>query len=362
MWLLSSEWNMDRRTFLAMTGLPCVGGLAGCVTDLPGDDSGSNGDPSVSSGIYYPSHRDKMEMIGKRSGESSSRLTLALTATVPHEFWLVTGSRTNRAEVRDEATMHLMVVVWDSETGLVAPSVSPALTIYRDGTQAASLSPWSMLSQPMGFHYGGNVAVSGAGDYRFEVSLNAATEALGGDLASVFQQEAISISTSFDPSSLSDMGTITVDSSGDPGALSPMAMDAVQIPRQPEYSDIPLSLSDPKETDDVRTAVGSASTDQVGTFSSREDVLMVVPQTRFNRYPLPLMGIKATVRRDGSTVFEGDLSPGVHPDVGHFYAAGVEALETGDEVEVSYSTPPQFARHLGYEVAFFDIPNQTFTL
>lgn len=37
---------------------------------------------------------------------------------------------------------------------------------------------------------------------------------------------------------------------------------------------------------------------------------------------------------------------------GYHYEAGVEGVESGDELEVSVETPPQVARHEGCETAF----------
>lgn len=351
---------MKRRRYLGLLGAGSLAGLAGCETrSLEGDQGTPT--PGATSGVYRPTHRDEMEMIGRTVG-SSDRLSVALSATVPHEFWLVTGQRTNRSEIRDEATMHLMTSVWDRETGHLAPSVSPSITIFRDGDQVESLSPWSMLSQPMGLHFGDNVTVSGSGEYRFEVSLNDATEELSGGLEDVFQRDSVTITKSFDPDTIGSLGTIPAEDAGEPGAISPMQMEMLTIPQQPSYADTSLAFTDAQLGSDIRTAVTLSSTNDVDGFSDSEQVLLVAPQTRYNRYPVPMMGVDVTVTRDGSTVFEGELSPGLHPNVGHYYGAGVSDVEAGDEVTVTYTTPPQFARHSGYEVAFFELEEQTFTL
>jgi hypothetical protein len=352
---------MDRRSFVATLGTGALLGVAGCASDGDGGDGGTT-DPGPGSGaIYLPTHRDEMTMFGRTGGNDSDRLQVALTATVPHAFTLVTGSRTNQAVINDESTMHLMASVWDSETGLLAPSLSPSVTIYRDGEQLTSMTPWSMLSQAMGFHYGGNVSVSGEGEYRFEVSLNEASEALPESLRPVFAQETVSITHSFDTASIADLGTVGVDSPGNPGAIEPMDMEMVQIVQQPGYDAGSVSFTDSQMAGDIRLAVGTAETDAMSAFEG-EEVLVVAPQTRYNAYPVPLAGLEATVTREDSTVFDDELKAGVHPDVGHFYGAGVPALESGDSVTVSFTTPPQFARHVGYDAAFFGLPETTFTI
>jgi len=48
--------------------------------------------------------------------------------------------------------------------------------------------------------------------------------------------------------------------------------------------------------------------------------------------------------------------------LGHYYGAGSPALQTGDTVEIEFTTPPQLARHRGYEQAFLALDQLTFTL
>lgn len=352
---------MDRRSFVATLGTGALLGVAGCSSNGDGGDSGTTSPGPGSGAIYLPTHRDEMAMLGRSGGNEGDRLQVALTATVPHAFTLVTGSRTNQAQINEDSTMHLMASVWDRETGLLAPSISPSVTIYRDGEELTSMTPWSMLSQAMGFHYGGNVSVSGEGEYRFEVSLNEASEVLPESLRPVFAQETVSITHSFDTASIADLGTVGVDAPGNPGAIEPMNMEMVTIVQQPAYDEAPLSFTEPQMAGDIRLAVGTTSPDEIGGYEG-EEVLVVAPQTRYNAYPVPLAGLEVTVSRDDSAVFEGDLQPGLHPGVGYFYGAGVPALESGDSVTVSFTTPPQFARHVGYDAAFFGLPETTFTL
>lgn len=371
---------MDRRKFIAAVGTASTLGIAGCTgsddtstatateTETETEqteetETPANGNPDY---VYYPSHADKMEMLGMAKGGENGRLRVALTAVPPHKFWVVTGKRKSKAGIKDNHTMHLMVSVWDSETGRLAPTAAPSVTIYRDGEQVmSSVNPWTMLSQPMGVHFGDNLAVEGEGDYKFEVSINEATDELPSSLDSVFNGDTVTITKDgFDPvATVEDLGAMsTGDSEGKPGAIRPMTMDMMPVPQQPKFEDMPVSFSEPKMTDEVRTAV--AKTDLSGTsmFDGSETVLAVSPRTRYNRYAVPLTGMKATVVRDGETIYEGDLSSAVHPDYGQFYGASVDNLSEGDEVTVSYTVPPQISRHAGYENAFFALDSQTFTL
>jgi hypothetical protein len=60
-------------------------------------------------------------------------------------------------------------------------------------------------------------------------------------------------------------------------------------------------------------------------------------------------------------VYDDTLTRTLDPDLGFHYGAPV-ALESGDEVTLSVSTPPQVARHEGYERAFLEMPDVTLTV
>ncbi|MFB6132477.1 MAG: hypothetical protein ABEJ44_03625 [Halanaeroarchaeum sp.] len=90
--------------------------------------------------------------------------------------------------------------------------------------------------------------------------------------------------------------------------------------------------------------------------SSDQQYLAVSPRTPYNRYGLPFMGLSATATRNGSTIVETPLRAGLDPALSLHYGAVVDALEPGDEVEIAVETPPQMARHEGYETAFIEMP------
>ena len=314
-----------------------VAGLTGCIG---GGDGASKGTPDTTSpeGVYIPSHMDMMEMIGM---QKAGRLMVSLSYTSPHEFFVVTGSRTNKTEIQDGDTMHLMAMVHDMKTGLIAPQVEPTITISKDGEELTSNQPWPMLSQSMGYHFGDNVTVSGKAAYQFDVTVNAAQSVLSDDLADVFTKETFTFESKFDPASASHLGIKkTGDKAGTAGALPPMNMDKMGIPQQPEYGEMPLQLTEPQYTDDIAVAV-AAHDDPAG---------------------LGFMGVEATVTRDGDEVFAGELTSAVNGELGHYYGAGTPPLESGDTVELKFVTPPQGARHIGYETAFLELDALTFTL
>lgn len=311
-------------------------------------------------GAYIPEHMDMMKMIGM---ETAERLMVSLSYTRPHEFFLVTGTRTNNVEIQTSDTMHLMTMVHDMQTGAIAPQVEPTITVSRDGDELVSNQPWPMLSQPMGFHFGDNVAVSGQAAYRFDVTVNAAQSVLPDELGDVFTKQSITFEAEFDPASASELGQKhTGDEAGTAGALPPMEMDGMSIPQQPAYDEFPIELTGPQYTDDLGVAVGTHDDPTSLGFTDGEIALVAATQTKYNRYPLGFMGVEATVTRDGDEVFADELSSAVDGELGHYYGAGTPALEVGDTVDLEFTTPPQVARHRGYERAFLELDTLTFTL
>ena len=355
----------SRRELLAGIGTAGAASLAGCLGGLGGGGTptgtgtagGVGGDAE---GIYVPTHRDMMQMVGM---QNDGRLLVTLSYTVPHQFFLVTGTRTNQAAIADGDSMHLMVQVMDRETGVVAPEVEPTIELSKDGERVGSNQPWPMLSQPMGFHVGDNVGASGEADWTFDVTVNASSSVLSPDLEDVFVRRAFTFERSFDPRSASELGLMSAgDRAGKAGALAPMDMEMMTVPQQPAFDALPISVAGPQLTDDVAVGVGAHGDPAALGFDGGEAALVVATQTRYNRYPLGFMGVRATVTRGGDELFSGDLRSAVDGGLGHYYGAATPGLEAGDEVEVEIVTPPQIARHVGYERAFMQLEPLTFTL
>ncbi|EJN56993.1 DUF7350 domain-containing protein [Halogranum rubrum] len=90
--------------------------------------------------------------------------------------------------------------------------------------------------------------------------------------------------------------------------------------------------------------------------------LIVSPRTPYNRVLLPRMALSATVMRDGNIVSQGNLQTTLDPQLSLYYAANIEDLNPGDTVTIEIDSPPQLARHDGYETAFLDMQPIRFTL
>jgi hypothetical protein len=308
--------------------------------------------------VYHPTHVEGMQMAGTAE---SGAYSCALTYSFPHRFWLVTGDRTEQVTVADEDTVHLMPVVWHTETGLVPPDANPQVTIRRDGEPPNSLSPWAMLSQPMGVHFGDNVALPSEGDYDVEVSVGEGSARRTGALADA-GGATFEFTLSYSESKLDEISydSLPEETQGTRGAVEPHEMGMVPGQRLPDPEGVPGTLRGTATSGDasfvVTTGADAPAAAGDGTY------LAVSARTPHNRYRLPLMSLSATLTRDGETVSDDVLRATLDPDFGYHYGATVPAVESGDELAVTVDAPPQMARHEGYETAFLEMPPATLTL
>jgi len=92
--------------------------------------------------------------------------------------------------------------------------------------------------------------------------------------------------------------------------------------------------------------------------------LYVSARTPYNRMIVPAMAVTGTLDRGGGTVFEGEFVRTLDPDLGYHYGAalGDAAVESGDALTLRVPTPPQVARHEGYETACLEMPPVEVTL
>ncbi|MFW5938433.1 MAG: DUF7350 domain-containing protein [Halanaeroarchaeum sp.] len=348
---------MNRRSFLGAAGALASTSLAGC-TDLlqwqsPYAPPIAEDRPDA---VYQPTHVEAMEMIGM---QQTGPYGCALAYTYPHRFWLVTGTRTERVSITSEDSIHLMAVVWDRETGLVLPDASPAVDVTVAGESVTSLNPWTMLSQPMGTHFGDNVTLPSEGSYTFDVAISPPSLPRYGSIPAG-PEGGTNCSFDFEYS-VADRDALEItnfpEKQGTPGAVPTMEMDMLPASTVPRAAALPgrqIGTKTSGDADLVLTAIDDASpfggdTDQT--------YLVVSPRTPYNRYGLPFTSLAATIDRDGETVFDGSLSAGLHPDLATHYGAVVDSLESGDDLSIVVEAPPQLSRHEGYETAFIEMPD-----
>ncbi len=355
---------MDRRTFLR-TGMAATvsSTLAGCSSLFTVQTGARERMPPLPEdrpeSVYYPSHIEGMKMVGT-SRKDAAGYACALTYSYPHRFWTVTGNRTKKVSIADDDSLHLMVSVWDTETGTYVMDANPSITVSQGDDSVMTLTPWMMLSQNMGFHAGDNVALPGAGEYSVTVDVppTAArrTGAFEGRFAS---QHSFEFTLTYDPQEMDDIRFERLDErAGKRGAVEPMAMET-PLSLAPERSALPGRLLGTVRTGDgvfVVTALDGASRFGNGTY------LAVSARTPYNRYVLPAMSVSARVLDGDTTVFDGPLRATLDPALNYHYGNTVEGIESGDRVELVVDAPPQVARHEGYETAFLDMPSKTLTV
>jgi hypothetical protein len=330
-----------RRTLLSTLGV-ALGATAGCLGSA--FQTTNSRSPPVLDGrpdaVYVPSHQEGMVMVGRgRAGD----LTAAVTYSYPHRFWTVEREgdawTTARVDVGRDDAVHLMVVVFHEPTGTVVPNAGVSVEITEDGSLVSQETIYSMLSQRMGAHYGGNFPLPGDGDYEVTVSVGGSTVEGYGALAGLFADPATAtVPFRYREAERNDIGFERFRTrAGTRGAVDPMSMGMLPDGRAP----------DPLPGDRLGAAtVGDARFVGTRLDADRFDgpYLAVSARTPYNRLPIPGIGLSATVGDE--TV---RLRPSLDPGLGFHYGAPVEA--TGD-VPLTVEVPAQVTRHEGYETAF----------
>jgi hypothetical protein len=351
---------MDRRTFLRVGGAVCgTTALAGCLGGL----LEPVGEPPIvedrPDAVYYPTHVEGMQMAGMQNGESYN---VALSYTFPHRFWLVTGDDRRKVEVRDEDSLHLMATVWDPKTGIALPTANLSVEVRQDGETVAEKSMWPMVSQNMGFHFGDNVALEGDGSYEVETRIGAMDTRRTGSFQGQFTEPVTaSFDLEFDQSSLEDvMFQRFEDRQGEPGAIEPMEMEMMPIAQLPQREELPGTVLGQATSGDG-TFVATVLENPPEGIEASGSYLAVSARTPYNRYPLPFMSVSASLVRDGETVFDGECTPTLDSDLDYHYGAVVDSVRPDDDLTLGFGTPPQIARHEGYETAFLEMTETAVT-
>jgi hypothetical protein len=354
---------MRRRDFLGAVGGVALGGLAGCTGLF---ETRSTRAPPLPenrpNAVYFPTHVEGMEMADDM--QSSGSYNCALSYTFPHRFWLVTGSRREKVEIEADDSVHLMPVVWDADTGIVPPDINPQMSITQDGDNVTQLSPWPMLSQPMGFHFGDNVQLGGDGTYQVEVRIGSPSTRRTGSLADNQGQASFTFEFDFQQSTLEEVmyQDIPSEKEGTKGAVDPMSMEMMPSTQVPEEGALPGTVRGTATSGDAPFVVTTLSDATPFGGDESETYLAVSPRTPYNRFMLPLMSLSGTLTRGDETIYDGILQSTIDPDLSYHYGAVISSIESGDELTIAVDSPPQTARHEGYETAFFEMDDMTLSL
>ena len=372
---------MNRRAFLraaAAVGTAGSAATAGCLERLGFEEESAWDNPPLvddrPDAVYLPASREEM---GHYGHASDGEYAVALSYTIPHRFWTIAGD-TERVEVESDDSMHLMLTVWDEETDAILPVDVDLELRGDDGSVVERLTPWSMLSQRMGLHYGDNVSLPDEGIYTARVRVGPVGTERTGAFADRFAESSdLEIEFEFERSDIHDLEfeLIDEDRRGSREALE--LMDPAEHghgdgdghggngPGHPPTSDGPPIEDLPGDaigTERSADAEVTALVTDADRLADDGDYLVVCPRTPYNDVPLPSATTSVTVERDGSAVLEDDLTETIDHEFGHHYGARLESLASGDEIVVSVDRPPQVARHDGYETAFFDFEDVRYTV
>ncbi|QLK25994.1 iron transporter [Natrinema zhouii] len=396
---------MNRRTYLRRTAvLPAALTVAGCTApgneaddqnesggnranEADGDDGATGTAPipmieDPPKAVYLPGHRKSMRVLDPLE---AGDYALAPLLTYPHPFWLVTGTDRQLVEPDADRGVHLMVVCWDPETGIVLPGdVEPRVTITKDGDQVRSRQLWPMLSQEMGLHFGDNVFLPSDGTYAVSVELPPLSTRRTGTFEGRFgEAKTATFEFTYDDAFREEVvdGIELLDRErwGQRGALEPMTDDSdgetegmhsgIPYSALPPADDYPgTQLIDPEAdsgTDSNGGVPMSGDAAFVVTlleFGSRlangdDRYLLVSPRTPYNRVPLANMSLRAEVERDGEPAVDDplELTQTLDGEFGFHYGRSLANARPGDSMTLTVESPPQTARHQGYETAFVEM-------
>ncbi|ELY76141.1 DUF7350 domain-containing protein [Natrinema gari] len=389
---------MHRRAFLRRaTALPATLAVAGCAapgTGSDGSDGSTDGEgnsdelrdgagtapiPRIEDppeAVYLPGHRKSMQVL---EPVAAGDYTLTPMLTYPHPFWTVTGTDRHRVDPTAGRGVHLMLVCWDRETGIVLPGdAEPRVTITRRGERVASRQLWPMLSQEMGVHFGDNLTLPADDTYAVSVDFPPLPTRRTGSLADRFTEGGtatfeFAYDRAFREDVVEGIDLLERERWGDRGALEPMthggdgsANAALPYSALPPAADVPgTRLVDPDGTAGATTGSLPSSGDATFVVTLLESgsrladgdgrYLLVSPRTPYNRVPLVNMSLRAAVRRNGTEVGDSplELTATLDAAVGLHYGRSVTDVRPGDSVTLTIASPPQAARHQGYETAFF---------
>jgi len=387
--------RLSRRAFLTTSAGATVA-IAGCLGDDDSDeaDSAPTETPTPPGGqlgsspslprvenppeaVYLPTHRNPMQML---PSVDAGEYSVSPMLSYPHKFWLITG--TEREVVNPERSgVHLMMTIVDAETGTVLPiDKGPTARVKRDGQLIDQRAPWPMISQNMGFHFGDNVGLPEPGAYTVEFDINPLTNVrkTRGFEGRFENRQTVTFEFDYDRElqrKLNEVSYFEESRWGEKDALSPMGMGGMGGGMSGDNGDMgggngngdmgggmggmsmPYSQL-PEPSSYPGTAVGTASSgdatfvvrylDETELTDGTTGYLLVSPRTPYNRVPLPAMALSA------SGAVHGELTQPLDSELGHHY--GISAsLSSGDSVTLTTDSPPQVARHRGYDTAFLEM-------
>jgi uncharacterized protein involved in high-affinity Fe2+ transport len=341
---------MQRRDALR-SGVALLGGasLAGCLDTLGSESTWRDLVVDRPEAVYVP---PEIHGMATWASVNADGYDLTLFASRPHGFWTVTGTETNQVAMREAHSVHLMAAVHEPASGRYLPAEVRVSIPYEGESTDRTL--WPMLSQRMGPHYGDNVALPGPGTYPATVQVLPAG-IRHRDRTTRFDPGVHEVEFEYDPAAIEalDRTVLDEDRRGEPGAVEPMGHGRGEHAEGGSHveghSAVPTAPS--VEAFSTHLKTGTAGDCRV-VVALDGNYLIASMRTPYNGFPLAFASLSARIDRAGSSETLA-LSESFDPELGHHYGAPVD-LDGGERVTIAVETPPQLARHEGYETAFLD--------
>lgn len=353
---------MRRRDVLGTLGGTSVIGLAGCTGLFQTQSARAPPLPeNRPDAVYFPSHYEGMKTSNVKTQGSYS---CALTYSYAHRFWLMKPDGISKVDIQPEDSLHLMPVVWETETEIIPPDINPQVYITQNGNSVDQFAPWPMLSQPMGFHFGDNAQLDGDGSYTVEVRVGGPSTRRVGSLSGNEGNVSFAFELEFRKSTLEEISytDIPADKEGTRGAVDLMNMETLPSSQVPKPDALPGDVRGMATSGDAKFVVTVLKDASRFGGNRKQQYLAVSPRTPYNRIMLPMMSVSGTLTRNSSSVFDGILQSTIDPKLRYHYGAVVSDVQSGDEFTITIDSPPQTSRHEGYETTFVDMKPMTLTL
>lgn len=95
------------------------------------------------------------------------KITAEVTTPVP--FVVYNGTSEQMVKPTPKTSFHLMIMLSDAQTNVAIPYASVWATITHNGKIDFDERQWPMISRYMGPHYGNDVSLPGAGEYKLSL-------------------------------------------------------------------------------------------------------------------------------------------------------------------------------------------------
>jgi len=107
-----------------------------------------------------------MQTLGTATWQGMN-ITVRTATALP--FVVFSGTSEREVKPPKNASMHLMVMLSDADTGVAIPYASVWATIRKQGKIVFDERQWPMISRYMGPHYGNDVSLPGKGTYQLSL-------------------------------------------------------------------------------------------------------------------------------------------------------------------------------------------------